>query len=642
MPDTAPPSYDGLALDALPAGPAADLLAQAQELVPDDPVRLLGLARQAFALAAGDPLTEAMARTYEGFALYLTSEHHAAAELLTQTVADLEPLGDLAARSLALAALSSVHVSLGHYDEALAMATETLNSARVLGDREREAWVLSTVGNVYLELERPALALENSETALRIFGDIGHANGQARAHTVMGGALRLLGRFPEAEAHFLSALHLAEDAGAELTAARATDDLGRLATTRGEPAAALAFHRRALEARRALESRQAQATSLVGIGRAHLALGEPEAAADALREALAIAEETGAEPRAVDALDALADAHEALGDAPRALARVREAQRRRGALLDAQTRSRIQLLELRAEAARAHADAEIARVRTEELGAANAELTRTLADLKTAQGRLIQAEKLASLGRLASGLAHEISNPLNFVVNFAELNRDLAGDLLGGVRALRAGGEPPDLEAVEQDLEAIADNAERVRANARRAEHVVRSLMQHVHDAGGDRRAVDLHALLEGARAEALADAPGVALDLDLRAEPPTILAAPGALRRALVVLLDNARRAVHGAPAPCVTLTSRHLGDAVELVVADNGVGIAPEHCGRVFEPFFTTRPPGEGLGLGLSLAYDIVVNGHDGALLVSSRQGQGARFTLRLPAADAAPHVA
>ena len=636
MSETATSPARGQILPALPPGPAADLLAEAAALVPAQPARLLEIAREAAALADGDALTEAVAKAYQGFAHYLTSDHHVAAELLTEAVAEAEPLGDLSARFLGLSVLAGVHVSLGHYDEALSMAANALAMARALGDREREGWMLASIGNVYLELGRPELALENSETALRIFAEIGEENGQARAHTVMGGALQQLARYPEAEAHFVSALHLAENAAADLTVARATDDLGALATARGRPEAALGFHARALQMRRALDARQAQATSLIGIGRAHLALEQPDEAVAPLQEALALAEETGAEPRAVDALDALADAHEALGDPARALALVREAQRRRSALLDAQTRSRVHLLELRAETERVRADAEIARVRTEELGAANAELKRTLADLKNAQGRLVQAEKLASLGRLASGLAHEISNPLNFVVNFAELNRDLAGDLLLGVRALRAGGEPPDLDAVQTDLEAIAENAERVRANARRAEHVVRSLMSHVHDAGGDRRPVDLHALLESARTEALADAPGIALDLHLGADPPDVLAAPGALRRALVALLDNARRAVRDADAPRLTLRTDRRSDEVTLSIRDNGVGIAPEHCARVFEPFFTTRPPGEGLGLGLSLAYDIVVNGHDGRLYVSSRPGEGATFTVRLPVAE------
>ena len=649
-PDTltavAPPavaSRDGFSLGTLTPGPAADLLVEAQEHIPDDPARALALAQEAHVAASDDPLGQAFALAYQGLSRYLLSEHHAAVEVLTHALAQLEPLGDLAGRSLAIGALAQAHVSLGHYDEALELAQETLRLARALGDSEREAWVLSSIGNTYLELGRPALATDHAEAALRLFGELGHGGGQARAHTVLGGALQRLCRYGEAAAHLQAALRLAQEEGSELTASRATDDLGALATARGEPEAAIPFHERALATRRALDARQAQATSLIGLARATLALGRADEAHAHLVEALAIAEETGAEPRAAEALDVLADAAEALGDHAAALSHLRAAQRRREALLDAQARSRIQLLEMRAEAERARADAEIARVRTEELGAANAELTETLADLHAAQGRLVQAEKLASLGRLASGLAHEIQNPLNFVVNFAELNGELGAALLADVRAIRAGDAEPDFDAIEDDLEAIVENSERVRGHARRAENVVHSLMSQVRGVGGDRRPVDLHALVEGALAEAFADAPGVRVVRRLDAAPDRVVAAPGALRRAIAALLDNARRALHACPdgvEPCLTLATRRIarssgGERIELRVEDNGPGVPAEHCGRVFEPFFTTRPPGEGLGLGLSLAYDIVVDGHDGVLFVSSREGEGATFVARLPAA-------
>ena len=634
---------DGFFIGTMPPGRAADLLLEAQRHVPDEPARVLALAQEAHLAADGAPLAEALALAYQGFARYLLSEHHAAAEILTRALAQLEPLGDLAGRSLAIGALASVHVSLGHYDEALELAGENLRLARALGDREREAWVLSTVGNTYLELSRPALAFENAEAGLRLFGELDHAAGQARAHTVLGGALQRLCRYGEAAAHFQAALRLARESGATLTAARATDDLGGLATARGEPEAALPLHREALAVRRELDARQAQATSLIGLGRAALALERYADARDALREALAIAEQTGSEPRAAEALDVLADAAEGLGEHATALGHLREAQRRREALLDAQVRSRVQLIELRAEAERARADAEISRVRTEELGAANAELTAALADLRAAQGRLVQAEKLASLGRLASGLAHEIQNPLNFVVNFAELNGELGADLLTDVRGIRAGAREPDFDAIEADLEAIVENAERVRGHARRADHVVKSLMGQVRGAGGDRRPVDLHALVDAAFAEAFADVADVDVVRRFEAAPAQVLAAPGALRRAIVAILDNARHALRAAPdgaAPRLVLRTRRQprsdgGDRVELRVEDNGPGIAPEHCARVFEPFFTTRPTGEGLGLGLALAYDIVVEGHDGTLFVSSRLGEGAAFVVRLPVA-------
>ena len=272
----------------------------------------------------------------------------------------------------------------------------------------------------------------------------------------------------------------------------------------------------------------------------------------------------------------------------------------------------------------------------EELEAQREELQTALDELRAAQGRLVQAEKLASLGRLSAGLAHEIQNPLNFVANFAGLNAEVATDLLETVEAVRQSGRPLDLDAVRADLESIVDNARRVRDHARRAEGIVRGLMGHVRDVGGGRRPTDLHELLERAVSQVFGDA-------DLRVErdyadldPLDVEAA--SIQRVFVNLFENARWAVEHPDAPpgfepTVRIRTRASADGVEVRVEDNGIGIPAEHCTRVFEPFFTTKPAGTGTGLGLSLAYDIVTEGHGGTLAVYSREGEGATFIATLP---------
>ena len=641
-PDAPPAAVpaDGSAVGALPPGPVADLLAEAAGHVPDRPDRVLALAADALALAGGDPLAEALAHTYEGVARYLLSDHDAALGVLTRALAAVEPLGDLAGRSLALGALASVHVSLGHYDQALELAAENLRVTRALGDAERQAWVRSLMGNTYVELDQPHLAIDHGEAALRLFGGLGHAGGQARAHTVLGGALADLGRYDDAEAHHRAALRLAREEGAALTEARALGDLGDLARLRGDGEGSLALHRDALRLRAAVGNRQSQATSLIAIGRTLVDMGLPADARVALAEALAIAVEVGAEPRQAQAHASLADAAQADGDPEAAVGHLRAYHALHEGLLSAQARSRIQTVEVRAEAERAQQEAEIARVRTEELGAANAELSAALAELKAAQRRLVQSEKLASLGRLSAGLAHEIQNPLNFVSNFSDLNTELAASLLADVRRTRAGGEPPDLDEVEADLGAIVENAQRVRDHARRADAIVRGLMGHVRDVGGDRRPADLHALVDQAVASALGRT-GVVVERAFDPELGPVDVAPGSFQRVLVNLLDNARwaaerRAGEAGGTPTVRVETEAFPSGAELRVIDNGVGIAVQDCARVFEPFFTTKPAGAGTGLGLSLAYDIVTEGHGGTLSVYSRLGEGATFVVTLPGGD------
>ena len=648
-PPAAAPPDGSSALGALPDGRAGELLAEALGHIPDAPAQVLRLAQDAAAAAHadGDERGEVLANGVAGFGHYLASDHEQALPLLTRALTDLEALGDLAGRSLVLGALASVHASLGHYDEALALAIENLRTARALGDVEREAWVLATMGNTYVELGQADQALGRGEAALRLFAELGHASGQARAHTVLGGALRELGRFGEAQAHHEAALRLAREEGVALTEARALDDLGGLAQARGDHDGALALHRRALELRQEVGNRQAQATSLIAIGRALGAQGDTDGAVRALAEALQIAAATGADPRAAEAHAVLADVYEEAGLAAPALQHIREYVALREALLSAQARSRIQTLEVRAEADRARQDAEIARLQTEELGAINGELETTLRELRSAQRELVQSEKLASLGRLSAGLAHEIQNPLNFVANFADLNVGLAHDVRERV-------EVGDLLGVVDDLDAIADNAARVRDHARRADGIVRSLMGHVRDVGDERRPADVHELLEQAvssvfRGRLGDEAPGgvadggrVRVERHYADELEPVEVAPRSLQRVFVNLLENARdaldargRSVGDEPAPpTVTLSTDRFEGGVEVRVADNGVGIPLDHCARVFEPFFTTKPTGQGTGLGLSLAYDIVTEGHGGTLGVVSREGEGATFTVTLPA--------
>ncbi len=637
MPETADlPAPGRQSVGALAPGPVADRLAQAMAAIPDHPDRVLKLATEAFELAGDDALGQALARTCQGFARYLRSEHDQALELLTHALAELDTAGDLAGRSLALGALASVHVSLGHYDQALELAAENLQVAQAIGDLERQAWVRATMGNTYVELSQPDLAIEHGQAALRLFADLDHAGGQARSHTVLGGALADLGRYDESHAHHESALRMAREQGTALTEARALSDLGRLAHLRGDADGALAFHRQALRLRTEVGNRQAQATSLIAIGRTLTGIGRAADARVVLDQALELAQEIGAKPRVAQAHAALADASEADGELAAAIEHLRAYHEVHEELLSAQARSRIQTVEVRAQAERSQQEAEMARVRTEELGAANAELSRALDELRSAQSQLVQAEKLASLGRLSAGLAHEIQNPLNFVANFAELNADLAGDLLVDLRQSRDGGDTPDLDEVEGDLEAIIDNTRRVRDHARRADGIVSGLMGHVRDVGGERRPADVHELLEQAVSTVLRGDVRVERSYSEPMAPVDVV--PGSIQRVFVNLLENARWAVQHRPGgsderPEIRLETEAFDGGVEVRVIDNGVGIRAADCTRVFEPFFTTKPAGEGTGLGLSLAYDIVTEGHGGTLAAYSRQGEGATFVVTLP---------
>jgi signal transduction histidine kinase len=278
----------------------------------------------------------------------------------------------------------------------------------------------------------------------------------------------------------------------------------------------------------------------------------------------------------------------------------------------------------------------------------------TLADLRRAQDRLVQSQKLASLGQLTAGIAHEIKNPLNFVNNFS----DLSVDLLNELRAAIAPGKlkmAADLRAeIDELVAALKGNLEKIAQHGRRADSIVKDMLAHSRTGPSEHRPTDLNAAVEealnlayhGARAET----PGFNITIERQFDPAIgkVDIFPQDFVRVILNLVGNGfyaarRRAKTAANGfePTLRVTTRDLGDHVEIRVRDNGTGIGDDVRGRIFEPFFTTKPPGEGTGLGLSLSYDIVVKQHGGQLTVDSQIDAFTEFTILLPrhmAADGA----
>ena len=271
------------------------------------------------------------------------------------------------------------------------------------------------------------------------------------------------------------------------------------------------------------------------------------------------------------------------------------------------------------------------------LEAKNRQVEEALAELQATQQQLIQSEKMASLGQLTAGIAHEIKNPLNFVNNFAGLSQELVDEL-------EEAAGPEEQRAL---LAALKANAAKIEEHGRRADAIVRQMMEHARSGSGERRVTGLNALVaeyvtlayHGMRARH----PGFAVTLvqDFADDVGEVEIVPQEIGRVLINLLDNAFDAVRerataedGAYTPTVRITTQHLEEGgVEVRVADNGAGMPEAVRARVFEPFFTTKPTGSGTGLGLSMSYDIVTHGHRGSLTVESRQGEGAVFRMMLP---------
>jgi GAF domain-containing protein/nitrogen-specific signal transduction histidine kinase len=263
-----------------------------------------------------------------------------------------------------------------------------------------------------------------------------------------------------------------------------------------------------------------------------------------------------------------------------------------------------------------------------------------LRELKAAQANLIQAEKMASLGQLTAGIAHEIKNPLNFVNNFAELSGDLLDELHDAVAG--------NLQAEIDELTAtLKGNLAKIAEHGKRADGIVKAMLEHSRGSSGERRMVDLNMLVDealnlayhGVRAQDQSFS--ITLERDFGTTIAPIELTPQDMTRVLLNLFSNGfyatgKRQNGTAEAgfePTLKVTTRDLGDAVEIRVRDNGTGVPADIKDKLFQPFFTTKPTGEGTGLGLSISYDIVTKQHGGSITVDSEVGEYSEFTIRLP---------
>jgi signal transduction histidine kinase len=281
----------------------------------------------------------------------------------------------------------------------------------------------------------------------------------------------------------------------------------------------------------------------------------------------------------------------------------------------------------------------------ESVEARTRELAKSLEDLRTAQDRLVQTEKLASLGQLTAGIAHEIKNPLNFVNNFSAVSTELIDELR---QALASANLDNKLRAeISEIADTLQGNLDKVVQHGKRADAIVKNMLLHSRQGSGEHRPVDINTLVEeslnlayhGARAEKQGFNITMERSLDPAAGEADVF--PQDITRVLLNLISNGfyaatRRTAQAdgdAYEPTLVASTRSLGDCVEIRVRDNGTGIPPEVKEKMFNPFFTTKPAGEGTGLGLSICHDIIVKQHGGTIEVDTQSGEFTEIRVTLP---------
>jgi PAS domain S-box-containing protein len=277
------------------------------------------------------------------------------------------------------------------------------------------------------------------------------------------------------------------------------------------------------------------------------------------------------------------------------------------------------------------------------------------AALEAAQKQIIAKEKLSSLGSLTAGVAHEIRNPLNFVNNYAEGSVELTQELLEEIDNQAEHLDPDTLDYIKQMLIDIRDNAAAIHQHGQRAENIIHSMMQHARTDSGQHQPTELNSLLEQAvqlayhSRRAIDNRFNATIHKDYDSSIGQLEVVSSDLNRAFINLIDNACYAVQAKQkhypqelsnegevfTPTMWIKTQNLGEAVEIRIRDNGIGIQPEIGEKIFDPFFTTKPTGEGTGLGLSLTHDIIVGQHGGTLKMETQLGVYTEFIITLPRA-------
>ena len=281
----------------------------------------------------------------------------------------------------------------------------------------------------------------------------------------------------------------------------------------------------------------------------------------------------------------------------------------------------------------------------ESVEARTRELAASLENLRTTQDRLVQTQKLASLGQLTAGIAHEIKNPLNFVNNFSGVSAELIDELQEALKDVNLNEKRR--KEINELTNMLRGNLDKVVQHGKRADAIVKNMLLHSREGSGEHRVVDINALVEeslnlayhGKRAEKQ----GFNITLERSFDPAAGQADvfPQDITRVLLNLISNGfyaatkrkAEADSGSYEPTLAASTRSLGDRVEIRVRDNGSGIPPEVKEKVFNPFFTTKPAGEGTGLGLSISHDIIVKQHGGTIEVETQPGEYTEFRIVLP---------
>ena len=538
---------------------------------------------------------------------------------------------------------------MGNLEQALEYILKCLSTGREINSWVTESYTLNTLGTIYDELGDYDNALDYYQQSLEIRKEAGDQWGVAGSLDNIGNIYLKQGDYNNAIEFFQQSLRITRSVGDKKGEANALFHLAKIEYLQNNPVAAFEQAQQSLQIREGIADKKGQAEIYVSMADwTRPGLREEELMEQQLSfldHALTLGQATGAQ-------DTLLKIHSSL------YKRFKQQNQFEKALLHLETYNTIEReihsksfnqkiinLEITHKVEQSKKEAEIYKLRNVELAnlyeetkKQREEIQSALTELKATQAQLIQSEKMASLGELTAGIAHEIQNPLNFVNNFSDLNRELVDELINEL----ATGNRQQAIGIANDVKA---NEEKINHHGKRADAIVKGMLQHSRTSTGQKEPTDINALADeylrlayhGLRAKEKSFNAVTKTEFDNSIGKINIV--PQDIGRVILNLINNAfyaiiekqKQQVDGYE-PTVLVNTEKQNGKVEIKVKDNGNGIPQKLLDKIFQPFFTTKPTGQGTGLGLSLAYDIV-KAHGGELKVETKEGEGSTFIIQLP---------
>lgn len=595
-------------------------------------------------------------------------------------------INDKTGEANVLSNLGSIYYMMGNSTKALELHFESLGISEELDNKLRIGTSMNNIGTVYLKNPNTINeALTFFKRSLAVFQNIDEIQGMATASMNIGEVYFVESKYDSAMRYLQMALDLSDgtiDATFPLT------QLGQINAALGNFQKAYSFHKRALDISENLGAKFELTQSLLGLAKTQRKQGEFEEAINTLERAKSLAIAIDAKNELLDAYSNLAEIEAQIGNYKAAYENEINTKIVKEEIAKSSTEQMIQQLQFEFELNKKEAEIELLQkdtelknaavfnqriiifaslgglfmfvaisfslyrnnlskqkanrllqIQKEEIHAQRENVETAYEQLKSTQAQLIQAEKMASLGELTAGIAHEIKNPLNFVNNFSEICTELIEEMK---EEMEDGNQKVAIEIADN----IKRNLGKINLHGKRADSIVQGMLEHSRTSMGEKVETDINGMAtEYLRLAYLGIKEKdkdvkIELNTDLDPNLPKVGVIPQNIVRVLLNLFNNAFYAVKEKQLkgglenyiPIVSLSTKKIGDKIEIHVSDNGSGIPDTIKDKIFQPFFTTKPTGQGTGLGLSLSYDII-KAHGGSLEVESKEGRGAEFKITLP---------